>query len=205
MKYIDLTHTFTQNMPVYPGDPKAELIEATDDYDYGKIVHCHLNTGMHVGTHMDAPLHMIQNGKRLSEYAANRFVGRGHLVDAREKSINADLLEGRQISKGDIVLIMTGFSNKFTAPEYYESYPEISEDFASKMVELGVSIVGMDTPSPDRPPFAIHKILLGNDILIIENLSNLESLLQHEQFTVVALPAKFEAEAAPTRVVAEIK
>ena len=99
---------------------------------------------------------------------------------------------------------MTGFSNKFGVPEYYESYPEITAAFASKMVELGVSIVGMDTPSPDRPPFVIHKLLLGNDVLLIENLTNLESLLEHVQFTVAALPAKFDAEAAPVRVVAQI-
>lgn len=203
MKYIDLTHTFKQSMPVYPGDPEPELKQIAfadkDGYNDFKIT-----TGMHVGTHMDAPLHMLQNGKRLSEYSVDHFFGKGHLIDARGKSIDADLLEGKQISKGDIVLIMTGLSSKFGTSEYYESYPEISEAFASKMVEIGVSIVGMDTPSPDRPPFAIHKLLLGNDVLIIENLTNLEILLEHVQFTVVALPAKFDSEAAPVRVVAQI-
>ena len=72
------------------------------------------------------------------------------------------------------------------------------------MIELGVKIVGMDTPSPDRPPFAIHKLLFKNDILIIENLTNLEELLAHPQFDVIALPAKFDIEAAPVRVVAQV-
>jgi kynurenine formamidase len=204
MKYIDLTHTFKHGMPVYPGDDNPELIETADDYEGGKIVHFQLKTSMHVGTHMDAPLHMLQNGKRLSEYPVSHFFGTGHLIDARGKSIDVDLLKNKQISRGDIVLIMTGFSSKFGTSEYYESYPEISEVFASKMVELGVSIVGMDTPSPDRSPFAIHKILLASDVLIIENLTNLESILGHAQFTVVALPAKFDAEGAPVRVVAQI-
>lgn len=204
MEYIDLTHTFKPGMPVYPGDSSPELIETADDYEGGKIIHYQLKTSMHVGTHMDAPLHMLQNGKKLSEYPADHFFGKGHLIDARGKSIDASLLEAKQISKGDIVLIMTGFSSKFGSPEYYESYPEINEAFASKMLEFGVSIVGMDTPSPDRAPFAIHKLLLGKDVLIIENLTNLESLLGHEQFTITALPAKFDAEAAPVRVVAQI-
>lgn len=204
MKYIDLTHTFKHGMLVYPGDSSPELVVAADNYEGGKIIHYQLKTSMHVGTHMDAPLHMLENGKRLSEYSVDHFFGKGHLIDARGKLIDATLLEGKQISKGDIILIMTGFSNKFGTPEYYESYPEISETFASKMVELGVSIVGMDTPSPDRPPFAIHKVLLGNDVLIIENLTNLESLSGHAQFTVVALPTKFDTEAAPVRVVAQI-
>ena len=203
MKYIDLTHTFKQKMPVYPGDPEP-VIKQIAFFDKNGYNDFQITTGMHVGTHMDAPLHMIQNGKKLSEYSADHFFGKGHLIDARGKSINASLLEGKQIVKGDIVLIMTGFSGKFGTPEYYESYPEISDAFASKMVEFGVSIVGIDTPSPDHPPFAIHKLLLKNDILIIENLTNLENLLEHAQFTVVALPVKFYSEAAPVRVVAQI-
>lgn len=190
-------------MPVYPGDPESELkqIAFVDKDGYNDF---QIKTGMHVGTHMDAPLHMLKNGKRLSEYSSDHFFGTGHLIDARDKPIDADLLDGKNISKGDIVLIMTGFSDKFDTPEYYETYPEISQDFASKLVELGVTIVGMDTPSPDRPPFAIHKLLLGDEVLIIENLTNLKSLSKHRKFMVTALPAKFDTEAAPVRVVAQV-
>ncbi|MFA6521485.1 MAG: cyclase family protein [Candidatus Gracilibacteria bacterium] len=204
MKYIDLTHTFTKKMPVYPGDPMPELVQTAfiNEAGYNEF---QIKSGMHVGTHMDSPLHMIAHGKRLSEYSADRFFGEGHLIDAREKdSIDVDLLEGHKISKGDIVLIVTGFYKKFNSPDYYEKYPEITEGFALKLIELGVKIVGMDTPSPDRPPFKIHKMLLENEILIIENITNLEELLKHAQFGVVALPAKFDAEAAPVRVIAHI-
>ena len=76
MKYIDLTHTFKQSMPVYPGDANPELIETADAYEDGKIIHFQLKTGMHVGTHMDAPLHMLRDGKRLSEYSADHFLAK---------------------------------------------------------------------------------------------------------------------------------
>ena len=201
MKYIDLTHDFKQNMPVYPGDPIPEISQVAfidkDGYNDFQI-----KTGMHVGTHMDAPLHMLQNGKRLSDYSPDHFFGKGHLIKA--SNINVELLENKNISRGDIVFLMTGFYKKFGTDEYYENYPEINEVFAKKIIELGVKIIGMDTPSPDRAPFAIHKLLLENDILIIENLTNLELLLEHVQFDVVALPAKFETEAAPVRVIAQI-
>ena len=68
-----------------------------------------------------------------------------------------------------------------------------------------LDLVGMDTPSPDAPPFPVHKIFLGSEILIIENLTNLESLVDLKNFTVAALPAKFHADAAPVRVVAMVK
>lgn len=202
VKYIDLTHTFKQNMPVYPGDPEPELKQVgfIDKDGYNEF---QIKTDMHVGTHMDAPFHMLKNGRRLSEYSPDRFFGKGHLIDARGRSIDADLLEEMLILKGDIVFIMTGFYKKFGIPAYYETYPEISEAFALKMVELGVGMVGMDTPSPDRSPFPIHKLLLENDILIVENLTNLENLM-YKQFTVAALPVKFDVEAAPVRIIAFI-
>ena len=64
-------------------------------------------------------------------------------------------------------------------------------------------MVGMDTPSPDHAPYKVHKILLGNEILILENLTNLEQLL-NKNFEVIALTPKLEADAAPARVVAKI-
>ena len=65
-------------------------------------------------------------------------------------------------------------------------------------------MIGMDMCSPDKPPFPIHKILLGNDILIIENLTNLQQL-SGKRFTVYAFPAKFQLDGALVRVVVEVK
>ena len=204
MQYIDLTHTFKSSMPAYPGNPKSELKQVAfigkDECALSEV-----KTGMHIGTHVDAPSHMLENGKSLDAYPPEHFFGRGVLLDARGKeTIDIDLLDGRQLSKGDIVLIVTGFSLKFQEAEYYTSYPVITEEFARKMVEHGVKMIGVDTPSPDRSPYLIHKILLKDDVLIIENLANLEALLTHSQFEIVALPIKFDAEASPIRVVAKI-
>ena len=201
MQYIDLTQTFGPKMPVYPGDPQSELKQITTIEKDGFTDH-QLNTAMHVGTHMDAPLHMIAGGKKISEINPDKFFGLGRLIDARDKEeIDTDLLEG--VQAGEIVLILTGFSQKFHEAEYFEKYPELTEAFANKLVELKIKMVGMDTPSPDRPPFLSHKILLASEILIIENLTNLEQLL-NQKFEVVALPAKFETDAAPVRVVARV-
>lgn len=201
--YIDLTHIFTSKMPVYPGDVLPSL-KQTVFIENGGHNNFFVSTGMHVGTHMDAPLHMIADGKKLSDYEPDKFFGNGHLIDARGVAISADLLNGHNIQQGDVVIVFTGFWEKFGQPDYYEKYPEIGEDFAEKMVDFGVKFVGMDTPSPDRAPYKIHKILLSKDILILENLNNLEELLEFKDFEIIALPAKFEADAAPVRVVAKV-
>src|SRR3989338_6375091 len=82
MKIIDLTHTFTSSMPVFPGDAPAALERLADPEP--EVAHFHLDSGLHVGTHMDAPLHMIPNGKKLSEYPPEKFIANGHLIDAEE-------------------------------------------------------------------------------------------------------------------------
>jgi len=33
-------------------------------------------------------------------------------------------------------------------------------EFAEFMVERKIKILGMDTPSPDKPPFPVHRLLL---------------------------------------------
>lgn len=204
MRYIDLTQAFTDKMPVYPGDPEPSLEQVAhlskdgfNDYQ--------ITTVMHVGTHMDAPLHMIENGKTMDQISPEKFFGKGILIDAREKEkVDRDLVNGLEIDEGSIVLVVTGFGDKYRTPSYYENYPTITEDFAQKMVEAKVKIVGMDILGPDQPPFPTHKILLGNEILIIENLANLDQLLGVKSFEVIALPAKFQADAAPVRVVARV-
>jgi kynurenine formamidase len=201
---IDLTHTFTDNMPVYPGDPCSRLYQSNFIKDSGFSDH-RVESNMHVGTHMDAPLHMVEGGAYISDIPLPHCNGNGHLIDARNKNIVApDLLAGRSINKGDIVLVRTDWSKKFHEPDYFNDYPEIAEAFARQIVASGVSLIGLDTPSPDKEPFPVHKILLGKNVLIIENLTNLEALQPFRSFRIHAYPIKYKADAAPVRVVAEI-
>lgn len=205
MEIVDLTHTFTDNMPVFPGDPPATLKQVTNIDEHGYTDH-EIKSFMHVGTHMDAPLHMIQGGKKIDEIQPERFIGKGVIIDARNKNIiDSSVLQNLSIEPGSIILIYTGFGEKFGNPQYDNNQPTISEDFAVKAVELQAKIVGMDILGPDQPPFLTHKKLLSNDVLIIENLANLDHLLGVTEFEVIALPMKLQADAAPVRVIAVIR
>lgn len=204
MKYIDLSHNFTADMPMFPGDPKPEIKQITNLHEHD-FVDFQITTSMHIGTHIDAPMHIIPGGKKISEYPIERFFGRGVLVNAKGLGvINADLLDDKEINKGDIVLFYTGCCHNFRFSSYYTEYPLMTTECAKKLVSLGVKIVGIDSPSPDSDLFEIHKELLGNNILLIENLANLDKLLGTESFEIISLPAPFDAEAAPVRVVAKV-
>lgn len=204
MRVFDLTYPFGQEMPVFPGDaaPKWEQVAFIEQDGYNAS---RLTTGMHVGTHIDAPLHMVKNGQPLSAFPPDYFIGPALLIDADGKSIvEGHLLDGVQLESIAIVLVYTGWGKYFGEERYYLEYPELSLSFAQRLVDAGIRIVGLDFPSPDRSPYDVHRCLLGGGTLIVENLMNLEVLLPYPSFEVIALPARFEADGAPVRVVARV-
>ena len=69
-------------------------------------------------------------------------------------------------------------------------------------IENNIKMIGFDMPSPDRFPFESHKILLKNEIFILENLCNIEKLLNAKEFKIAAFPLKIEAEGSLVRAVA---
>ncbi|MFA6024480.1 MAG: cyclase family protein [Candidatus Gracilibacteria bacterium] len=200
--FIDLTRLTTSGMPVYPGDESPELLQTLDFEEYHCVNHS-IKSSMHVGTHMDGPMHMVKEGRRLCDIEVERFFGRGLLVDARGKNLlDTDLLPA-DIHAGDIVLFWTDWGSHFGQPVYFENFPVLTEALAQRLVELKVKMVGLDTPSPDHEPYAVHRILLKEEILIVENLTGLAAL-DGKSFEVTALPTKYAADSAPARVIARL-
>ena len=147
---------------------------------------------------------MIPNGKTLDQFTLEQFVGRGKYIKVENKTFDIKALEQAGIGESDIVLFHTGMDELYGKDDYFKIYPEIPEEVAKFLSERKVKIVGMDMASPDYPPFKIHKLLLGSGVLIIENLTNLSELAGKE-FEVYALPIKLQIDAAPARVIAEVK
>ena len=82
MSVLDLTHTISGEMPVYPGTEKPVLTTACtiETAGYRETL---LHMYSHTGTHMDAPAHMIARGRTLDSYGVEKFVGPGFVLDCR--------------------------------------------------------------------------------------------------------------------------
>lgn len=201
-KYIDLSQSIIHDMPIHPYDDKVILYQ--DKYlDKDKYVNHRLEIGMHSGTHIDTPMHLTDRETYINEIPVDRFIGRGLLFDVRNESIIK--LKGYYsdiVREDDIVLLYTGHSDRYGTKEYYAEQPLIDKDLANFFVEKSIKMLGMDLPSPDNYPFEIHKLLFDNNILIIENLTNLSELIDVKDFDVTAFPLKIRAEASMARVVA---
>ncbi|MDO8487610.1 MAG: cyclase family protein [Candidatus Curtissbacteria bacterium] len=201
MRLIDLSVPINEDTPIYPGDPKTEIkpngVMDTDGYEDHFVC-----VGTHVGTHVDAPRHMIKDGKSLDQITPDNFAGRGIVIDVRN-GFSLEKVKAADIKEGDIVLFYTGMSHRYHQSAYYDAYPAITEEIAGYLVEKKIKMVGVDMCSVDHEPFKVHKIFLKEQILIIENLTNLEALIGRE-FKIYAFPIKLQIDGAPARVIAEI-
>jgi kynurenine formamidase len=99
------------------------------------------------------------------------------------------------------VLLYTGFGARYHEPAYFTAFPSMSRELAEFLISRRVKFVGMDTPSPDHAPYAVHKLLLNSGMFVLENLTNLEALAGCGTFEVIALPLKLRAEASMVRAV----
>ncbi len=204
IKYIDLSVLIEDLMPVYPDD---EALRLNKIYSFQKdgFVNHRLITGMHSGTHIDGPMHLTESNKLLSNIPPDHFFGKGIILNAKgEKVIGLKKEYEKIIEKRSIVLLYTGFSKNFSLNSYFTDYPTISKELARLFVEKKIKMICIEQPSPDKPPFEIHKYLLKNKVLIAENLTNLEKLLRIKKFEIIALPLKIKADSSLSRIVAKI-
>lgn len=202
---IDLTHTMVDMLPVYPGDDATRIFQTKkleqDGYNYHR-----LETGMHSGTHIDFPMHMLNSSQYASDFPLQNFIGNGCILDVRNQPVIKMKKDYIDIIPGNSVLLLfTGQDRLFGSDEYFSNTPVIDEEFALFLIEKKIKILGIDSPSPDRFPFMIHKLLLNNGIPILENLTNLEQLLDKPSFEVIAFPLKIRADASLLRAVAKIR
>ena len=157
---------------------------------------------MHVGTHVDLPLHMQDQPLTASDYPLERFCGPGRLLRCPSQGLIAPDDSWKALKSGEIPVIYTGWDRHFGQADYFSAHPQLTEDAAQFFIERSVGMVVLDTPSPDRNPFTVHRQLLSAGMLILENAAHLEQLLQVKRFTLMALPLRLPTEGSLVRAVA---
>ncbi len=168
----------------------------------------------HMGTHVDAPSHFIDGGRSIDEIPLERFVVPAHFValdGVQNQAITIDALQaaGAAPRRGEALLIGTGWDAHWHAPQYF-AHPYLADDVAGWLVDAGVTLLGVDFMTPDVPValrspdfrFPVHRTLLGNDVLIVENLRGLRALAGR-RMELHAMPLPIAAgDGAPARVAA---
>ncbi|WP_125107125.1 cyclase family protein [Gulosibacter massiliensis] len=192
---IDLSHPIGTGMPVFPGDPEVTVRPAAELERDGFAV-ARLELGSHSGTHVDAPAHSIAGGRTIDQVALDELVGEAAVLQlpglAAGEVITVERLApllDAGLGGARIVLLATGWDAHWGEASYF-AHPTLGADACRALIEAGMHVLGMDTLNPDPSDggeLEVHRLVLGSDRLIIENLRGLTGLPSRVRFAGVPL------------------
>lgn len=209
MNIIDLTHLIHQDMPVYPGTEPATIkqVSILEREGYREL-NIHINS--HTGTHIDAPGHILDQGIYLDKMDPELFIGRAAILGFTAHKTNLITLNKLKlyqeiIEKVEFVILKTRWSQYWGNEQYYKNYPYLSKEAAKWLSGYNLKGIGVDTISIDgsnSKDFINHKTLLSKNMIIIENMTNLDSI-QKKYFILSVLPLKIkDSDGSPVRAIA---
>jgi arylformamidase len=188
--WIELAHPLSAALARIPFFPPARF-ERIMSMPKDPLNATEMQMVCHFGTHVDAPCHFISDGPAFHEIPLDRLHGPGVVWRIETEPFGvidaATLAKQRPTARADdIVFIDTGWSACIGTERYSEN-PALAPDAARWLVDQRIKLLAVDLITPDlavprRPPgfdWPVHHILLGNGILIAENLTNLRSLAGH--------------------------
>lgn len=175
-------------MPLYQGDPgfSRDMLKSLEWGDPYTLSALHLSA--HAGTHIDAPSHFIRGGRSVHEIPLESLIMEIDLIDTG-MVVGPEVLSGLN-PRAEGVIFRTG-----------SLVGHISERAARACLDLKLKLIGTDALSVDcSEEDAVHRMLLSNDILILEGLY-LEGV-PAGIYTLLCMPLKIEgAEASPVRAI----
>jgi len=191
-------------LPLWPGDPELRLQWAAN-IEQGDLVNLtELSMGIHTGTHIDAPLHFLPNGKPIDSLSLNVFVGEAQVVAIPQNVnlITVDILQDVCEINAARILFKTKNSQLWDTSKFQQDYVALEASAAQWLVDQGVQLVGIDYLSiaPFKDPAPTHETLLNNEVVIVESLDL--RLVKPGIYTLICLPLKLVGrEAAPARAI----
>lgn len=215
-KYVDISHTVTDDMPADPALklPEIEYFSEIGNqnalYNLETISYC-----PHTGTHMDAPFHVLEDGGTIESVDPTVLIGSACIIRLDvdgDYEITADDVknwekEHDEINSGEAVLFDTNHDKIWESDpeEYITNYPHLTEDCANYLVEKSVRFVGCEAISPDTSEPVCHKILLGGGVEIVENVCNLDKVEADRCYVISTFSAVQGSTGVWTRLLAYYK
>ncbi|MCR5485095.1 MAG: cyclase family protein [Clostridiales bacterium] len=189
MTLIDIS-TDLLKADVYDGDPSPEVttletIGDDSDFNLSAVYAC-----VHTGTHVDAPLHFIEDGDSVEKYPLDAFIGECTVVEINSSPITGEFVNKRFPFDSERILIK-GHGEVF-----------FMDSAAEEAAALGIKLIGTDALSvgSENDEIKPHKAFLSRGIAILEGLDL--SSVEPGRYFLMAAPIKLGGlEGAPARAV----
>jgi arylformamidase len=204
--FIDITLPLSGDLPAWPGSSGFALQQTKSLTSGDEANETRLETNVHFGTHIDAPLHFIEDGCPVDRLALNVMIGPAVVAWLPNcPAVTAAELEMLRLPGGTRRLLLHTDNSRLWADEektFCTNFVALTEDGAQWVVDHGIDLIGIDylsvQPLSDEP--GVHRILLENDTIILEGL-NLNAV-EAGCYELVCLPLRLVgAEGAPARAV----
>lgn len=203
----DITVAFRTDLPLWPGDPPPNLSLMKSVEGGYRCNVTRLDTGLHFGTHLDAPCHFIEGGKAVEDLDLDVLVGPCVVADIPEVAeITPAHLEALQLPEGTIrLLLKTRNSALWNKPdhEFFKDFTALTPDAAQWVVDHGIRLIGIDYLSIQRFADAVsttHIVLLGAEVIIVEGLDFRD--VAPGSYRLTCLPMKIAgSDGAPVRAI----
>jgi arylformamidase len=199
-KIYDISMTIQDGMQVYKNkEEKKPKIYNSSNFQTGRSHESKIDIDVHCGTHVDAPLHMLEDGATIETIGLERLVGMARVLDLThvQDGVSREDLEAHGLQRGEWVLLKT--RNSFSE-EFDPEFVYVKEDGARYLIESGVMGVGVDGLGIERaqPEYTTHRPLFRNNVVVVEGL-RLKDVSPGSYFMVIA-PLKLTGiDGAPAR------
>ena len=205
-RFYDISMTIENGMLSWPSDGPVS-IEKVRSMENGELLNLsRLDMSAHTGTHVDAPVHFIQEGSGIDSVPLDILIGPAavvHLPGVRE--IGAGELKAAGIPPDTQRLLLKTENGKLLGQKQFQKdYSFFTLEGAQYIIDSGVRLVAIDYLSIAAygSGEAVHQALLGKGIVIIEGVDLRE--ISAGPYNMIALPLKIGGcDGAPARVVLE--
>jgi arylformamidase len=202
MKLVDISMPLYNGIPGWPGDTPYSFELAWTKEQSGSVNVGKLEMSAHTGTHIDAPFHFDNEGKRVFDLPIELYLGPATVIDVSgQQEITLNSIREKINSNTKRILFKTECWGDRTA--FPEKIVPILPEIVPFLKECGVGLIGVDMPSVDQidsKELPAHHTLHAHNIHILEGLV-LDQVVEGE-YELIALPLPLkEADGSPVRAV----
>ena len=193
MKIYDISQEVF-SCQVYPGDPMPEkkMLKSMEKGEVYNLTAFHMCA--HNGTHIDAPFHFIKDGKTVDEIGLEAFVGMAYVAEHHGIVTGDDAVEIIEKAKKQ--------NPEATQRLLIKGDVEVSLEAAKVFASSGILLLGNEpqTVGPQNAPMAVHLVLLGANVILLEGIRLSE--VSEGVFFLNAVPLNLSgADGSPCRAV----
>jgi arylformamidase len=201
--WIDVSVPLHTGMAHWPDNPEVSTERMLDISKGDNANVSALSMGSHTGTHMDAPVHFLNNGTSLDKMDLEATIGRARVIGINnDEAITLGDIADEEITRGDRIIFKTRNSQEdWWAQSFKEDFVYLPHETSEFLADRGVRTVGVDYLSVGgykKDGAETHRALLGAGIWIIEGLRLGE--IEPGEYDLICLPLLItEADGAPAR------